>query len=560
MSAFHRLAAAACLFLSISLAVARAEVPRHFHLQGRLADSSGVPVSSGSYEFTFKIFDAESGGNEIWPAGPGETITLDLAADGLWSAEVGSLIALSPSIFSSDTARWLDISFSDGVNPPEFLNRLNLSSQPFAFHSASSDQAASAELAADALLLGGAPPSSFAPASHSHGPAQIVPQGDGSGLDADLLDSFHADAFAAALHGHGGLWSENGGNYFYDGGRVGVGTASPEAVLHVLKGASTATEPNVGTIALLEADNTGYLSIITPDFAERGILFGEPSSNQAGGIIYNNSLTPDGLQFRTQFNVPRMVIEPSGRVAIGTITGAGMFQVAGAALNSTVVFPDSAIASSEIKDEPGIASTTNGAIATLASTSMQDLATVTLTAPTSGYVVVEAKCYGLTHGTTERNLGVVQIDKTSGGDVMVPYATSFGLVGYANTNLANSFPIYVQRVYFEAAGAHTYILEGAQGAANSAGAVTRVTHVVMTAIFYPTSYGTVSAVVAASDAAGFEAAEPVAQPGGEAAYQVDLRELELRAARLRASAEKAEREYIEAQARQAPPAPESPEP
>jgi hypothetical protein len=524
-----------------------AEVPRSMHVQGRLADSAGVALDSGAYEFTFRIFDSPSGGLELWPGGAGEQFTLDVDQSGLWSVDLGSTLPLSPELFAADSARWLEISVAAAGGTPEVLGRLKLQSEAYAFHAASSD------VAANALLLEGAPASGFAAAAHQHPPGDIAPQGDGSGLDADLLDGRNADAFADSVHTHAGLWSINGANYYYNGGRVGVGTTSPEQMLHVLRGASTATEPNSANIAVFEADNTGYISIITPDFAERGILFGQPSNNQAGGIIYNNSLTPDGLQFRTRFNVPRMVIEPSGRVGIGTITGAGMLQVSGAALNSSVVLPDSSIGSKEIMDEPGIAATVSGTIVTLASTTMQDLASLSLNAPVSGYVVVEANCYGLTHGTTGRNLGVVQIDKTSGGDIAPPYSVSFGLVGYANTNLANSFPVMTRRVYFETAGPHTYILEGAQVASNGTGAVTRVANVVMTATFYPTSYGPVSTVVSQSDAAGFVTAAPVTFPGGSTGYQVDLRELELRAARARAAAEKAEREYLEAQAGQVAP-------
>ncbi|MCX2725990.1 hypothetical protein OO015_00515 [Thermomicrobium sp. 4228-Ro] len=38
--------------------------------------------------------------------------------------------------------------------------------------------------------------------AHTHVPAEISPQGAGSGLDADLLDGQHASAFASAFHSH----------------------------------------------------------------------------------------------------------------------------------------------------------------------------------------------------------------------------------------------------------------------------------------------------------------------------------------------------------------------
>lgn len=43
---------------------------------------------------------------------------------------------------------------------------------------------------------------SFAAAAHTHAPADITPQGAGSGLDADLLDGLSSAAFALASHTH----------------------------------------------------------------------------------------------------------------------------------------------------------------------------------------------------------------------------------------------------------------------------------------------------------------------------------------------------------------------
>jgi len=71
------------LILSVAVAFvlpsARADVPESMNVQGRLTDAAGDPVSPGLKNFTFKIFDQEVGGVEIWPAGPGElqTITTD---------------------------------------------------------------------------------------------------------------------------------------------------------------------------------------------------------------------------------------------------------------------------------------------------------------------------------------------------------------------------------------------------------------------------------------------------------------------------------------------------
>jgi hypothetical protein len=622
---------------------AQADVPQSMFVQGQLTDTAGAPVAPGPATFTFRIFDSETLGSEVWPGG-GETQIISLGADGRWTAELGAVTPLSETVFSADTSRWLEITVEIGASPPETLSRIRLQTNPYAF------QAASAQVALNATQLGGQLPEAFATADHNHPPtdidpqgagsgldadlldgleaadfavgdhahvpadvspqgsgsglnadlldsleaadfavtdhghapvdispqgsgsglnadlldsleaadfavtghdhtpADITPQGTGSGLDADLLDGREAEEFADTAHGHAGLWSANGPNYYYDGGRVGIGTSSPEQLLHVLNGGMTGVVPNSGSIAVFEAGDNGYLSIITPDPTERGIFFGENASPIAGGIIYNNSLTPDGLQFRTAFNVVRMALESSGRLSIGSFTGAGMLQVTGNPVNSTVVLPVNSIASEEILNEPGLAASVNAAVITLLSTTMQTITSVTINIPTAGHIVVEGKANGLTHGTTGRNQGLVQIDETAGGAIISPYFNTFGLLGYVNTTQANAFPVYVTRTFFKNAGEHTFLLEASQQAANGVGAVTRVAQSMLTAVFYPTSYGDVNTVVSNSEAAAFEQATALSgESGGEGYSIVNLRELEREAARLRTEAEKAEQALLEAQ-------------
>jgi len=112
---------------------------------------------------------------------------------------------------------------------------------------------------------------------------------------------------------------------------VGIGESGPDSKFHVTDGGSAGTvtaTPN--TIATFESPGNGYLAILTPNSNERGIFFGEPASSIAGGIIYNNSGTPDGFQFRTVNNVVRMVIEGSGgNVGIATESPNAQLEVVG---------------------------------------------------------------------------------------------------------------------------------------------------------------------------------------------------------------------------------------
>lgn len=110
---------------------AYAAVPTQITVQGRLTDAGAAP-RVGIFTFTFEIFDAESGGSKIWPKVPGESQTITTDDDGLWTAQLGAVIALSDNVFSA-AERWLRIIVDDGVRPPEVLPRIKIDTSPFSF-------------------------------------------------------------------------------------------------------------------------------------------------------------------------------------------------------------------------------------------------------------------------------------------------------------------------------------------------------------------------------------------------------------------------------------------
>lgn len=156
--------------------------------------------------------------------------------------------------------------------------------------------------------------------------------------------------------------------------------------------------------------------------------------------------------------------------------------------DSSVILPDDAINEHEILNEPGIAENSNISIISLNTSVMTDLVTLNIEVPTGGFVVLHGKCYLRLSGTTGANMARVQIDDSSGGPANFPYFTQAGLSGYVNSG-NNFFPIYVTRIFYVTEGEHTFRLEAM--ALASSPAVAESWDNILTAVFYPTSYGTV---------------------------------------------------------------------
>jgi hypothetical protein len=97
---------------------------------------------------------------------------------------------------------------------------------------------------------------------------------------------------------------------------VGIGTSSPGAKLHVVSGLSGYAGGYFPGIALEGSSNT-YFNILTPGGNEGGLLFGRPADAASGGIVYNSAATLNGLQFRTNGNSTKMVLDQNGNVGIG---------------------------------------------------------------------------------------------------------------------------------------------------------------------------------------------------------------------------------------------------
>jgi hypothetical protein len=71
---------------------------------GRLSDEAGQPVAAGTYDFTFTLYGAETGGEALW-----SEVQEDVAvAGGLFNAVLGSAVAIPLEVVDGE-ARWLEV-------------------------------------------------------------------------------------------------------------------------------------------------------------------------------------------------------------------------------------------------------------------------------------------------------------------------------------------------------------------------------------------------------------------------------------------------------------------
>lgn len=128
-------------------------VPSSMTVQGRLTKADGTPVAEGDKKFLFKIFTAETGGEEVWPRNPDqEAQGIYTDAEGLWTAHVGAVIPLDSRIFDYSPL-WLavQVDVGDGFHP---LPRMMLHVAPFAQRAAVSERADANSVTSGAIVDG----------------------------------------------------------------------------------------------------------------------------------------------------------------------------------------------------------------------------------------------------------------------------------------------------------------------------------------------------------------------------------------------------------------------
>jgi hypothetical protein len=118
--------------MMISCLMASAQIPRTLSYQGVLTDSLGNPKPDGTYSFTFRLYDAESGGGALWT----EAKTLAVRR-GLFSTFLGDQVTFGASL-TFERQYWLSVQVA---GQPELSPRIPLSAAGYSLNSLKADTA-----------------------------------------------------------------------------------------------------------------------------------------------------------------------------------------------------------------------------------------------------------------------------------------------------------------------------------------------------------------------------------------------------------------------------------
>jgi hypothetical protein len=200
------------------------QIPRELSYQGLLTDDSGRPLINAPVSLVFRIYDAPSGGNQLWS----ESQVTSTGATGVISVVLGST---SPIDCDLGEPLWVELVVDGNTVSP----RSKLTPSLYSLN------------ASDAERLAGLEAGSYSLDGHNHDERYYTESelkiSDGSGPNSgvnrvswdNLVDvpSGFADGVDDGGTGGTGAWSVSGDDVYRQSGNVGVGIATPDWSLDV---------------------------------------------------------------------------------------------------------------------------------------------------------------------------------------------------------------------------------------------------------------------------------------------------------------------------------------
>jgi hypothetical protein len=324
--------------------------PGQITYQGVLKDASGDIVADGPYTIIFRLYDVESGGTDIgWSETHSVTTT-----DGVFSVVLGDAAAGGQSFSGGgvalfDAPYWLEIELGGTALTP----RTRLTAVPYAMATrrlAGSWNELGSRSRLGINVVGNADTTKAVvitqegrigigttlPERKLHIVAQ---QGDGIQLTDSLSGTYRASLInfensggSLYLNDAGGAtqarirgYEMNGVQAYFNAGRVGIGTTSPERALH------------------LYSDSTTYIKLSgsAGSFNYSGLTLESVLDNRAWSLVHRSMagvqnnfsiMNWDGSSFHYPFSITQ-----GGNVGIGTGTPSATLDVVGTVKADTVL-------------------------------------------------------------------------------------------------------------------------------------------------------------------------------------------------------------------------------
>ena len=315
------------IFVCVVALIFCGAIPRTINYQGKLIDSSGVGIND-TLNMEFKLYDAESGGNLLWR----KTLAGVPITNGLFSVILGESDGFDTLSFARQY--WLEVKIGDEVLTP----REKLVAVPYALRAGTADNSWWANsgdniynVNTGKVGIGTSSPSTK---------LQVVGTTRSSGFSA-ADGTAGSPSYYFASDGDVGMFRPGtnmlafttGGTErlrITETGNVGIGTTTPEAMLHVA-GTIMASHPDFpDDISYITANGTN--SLIGGGLMVNGDVDINMASPFGGWTI--TGVDGDGDDFSLRYtginpcfiiegqapDVPSFYIKDNGNVGLGTTT------------------------------------------------------------------------------------------------------------------------------------------------------------------------------------------------------------------------------------------------